>query len=101
MYLPPLRPSLRSREFKLYDEASINQIVYEYLFYFKPHRQLDEDILNLSPLVSKGFQSAGVLHHLGLYNEHKGLFHQMPVNQALTVIDEQDSDWKTIRSRIE
>ena len=45
----------------------ISKIVHAWLFWTDlGHRELDRDILDFDPLVSKGWQSMGVLHFLDL-----------------------------------
>ena len=71
---PALVISPRSREYNSYDILSRSKVVFEFLTIGKPHRQLDSDILRLDPSSSRGYQSMGILHYLGLVEDHKGFF---------------------------
>ena len=71
--LPSRDFSGRIREYLLRDNEQISQIVKTYLFdKSTTHRKLDETILGLDSSISKGYQSMGVLHYLGLKGEFKG-----------------------------
>lgn len=71
---PPLKPSGREREYTKYPIEKRDQIIYEYLFHGKKHRELDEEVLSLDALKTKGFQSMNILHFIGLKKEHQGIF---------------------------
>lgn len=79
---PDLSRSARDREFKQYNNEIISKIIKTYLFDGKSHRSIDEEILNLDSKQSKGYQSMGVLHYLGLVDNHKGIFSGMNIEEA-------------------
>lgn len=94
MVIPQLSFSTRDREYKqrAYDE--IAQITKAWLFTDdQGHRELDRDILGLDPLVSKGWQSMGVLHYLGLKKEFKGLFTDISVTEAIEHLESDEQDF--------
>lgn len=96
MVIPKLNPSSRDREYKQRNFEEISQIVQTWLFTNDiGHREMDRDILGLDPLSSKGWQSMGVLHYLGLKKEFKGIFLNSDLNKAIDELksDEQDFDF--------
>lgn len=101
MEIPKLEPSGRDREYKEYggdNSEQISQIVYAWLFTKKSNISqdaMDRDILGLDPLSSRGWQSMGVLHYLGLKQEFKGIFFDDELEQAIDLnqtIDHLKSD---------
>jgi 5-methylcytosine-specific restriction protein A len=94
MILPTLRKSSRRREFDAYDERLKSEIVEGWLFRGLTHRELDELVLGLDNAVSKGWQSMGILHFLGLKKEYNGIFSKITVSDALIIMakDEQNFD---------
>lgn len=81
--IPNPSPSDRSGEFKNYQEHLRNEVVYKYLFEAKSHRGLDEGVLGLNPVESKGYQSMGILHYLGLKAEHKGALYALDISTGI------------------
>lgn len=94
----PLRDySKRAREYLLRDNDQIVEIVKTYLFdNSTSHRKLDENILGLDASVSKGYQSMGVLHYLGLKGEFKGLFAEKSLNKAIEILQNASEDFSDI-----
>ena len=94
----PLRErSQRAREYLLRDNEQIAEIVKTYLFdNSTSHRKLDESILGLDSSVSKGFQSMGVLHYLGLKGEFKGLFADNTLTEAIEILQNTSEDFSDI-----
>ena len=96
MLIPKLDPSRKDfakRAYKQRNFEEVSQIVHTWLFTNDVgHREMDRDILGLDPLSSKGWQSMGVLHYLGLKKEFKGIFLNSDLNQAISDLksDEQD-----------
>jgi len=74
MNIPILDPVTRSREYDLYSEVVRAAVVRGWLFDGHSHRTLDHDVLGLDPVESRGYQSMGILHHLGLKKDFRGLF---------------------------
>ena len=73
--LPKLERSGRSREFDSATPMQRNSVIRGWLFADDlDHRIMDEVYLGLDPKKSKGFQSMGILHYLGLKKEFKGIF---------------------------
>ena len=64
--VPKLILSGRKREYSLYTEDERRNVVIEYLFEGKSHRQLDQDVLGLDSSESRGYQAMGILHYIGL-----------------------------------
>ncbi|MDG1143332.1 MAG: hypothetical protein P8N92_01620 [Burkholderiales bacterium] len=84
MIIPQLDPNPRDREYKKRNFEQISKVVYAWLFNNDiGHREMDRDILGLDPLTSKGWQSMGVLHHLGLKKGFKGIFESIELDQAI------------------
>ncbi len=71
MELPTLNRANRHREYDSYSSIIRGQVVYSYLFEGLSHRALDKEIIGLDPDKSKGWQSMGILHYIGLKNNHK------------------------------
>ena len=102
MIIPKLDLSKRDREFKQRNFEEISQIVHTWLFTNDVgHREMDRDILGLDPLSSKGWQSMGVLHYLGLKREFKGIFHNSELNQAIRELKSDEQDFSFIIELLE
>ncbi|WP_254914839.1 HNH endonuclease [Bacillus thuringiensis] len=91
-----LEPIKRSREFNSYNESARDTIVYEYLFHSRTHRWLDENIIELNPDESRGYQAMGILHFIGLKDKHKGIFKGLSIQEAITMLKQQDSDFSLV-----
>ncbi len=73
--MDPLKKSERTREYKSYPSSVRGQIAYVFLREKTlGHRGLDQIYLGKDPAYTKGFQSMGILHYLGLVNAHHGIF---------------------------
>ncbi len=83
MEIPRLKKTSRSREYNLYTPNQRALVVKQYLFDGKSHRQLDEDVLKLDGSESRGWQSMGILHYLGLTGDFKALFEEMTIESAI------------------
>ena len=102
MNIPELKPSTRSREYKKYSFEEISRIVKQWLLTAdKGHRQLDRDILGIDPGYSKGWQSMGVLHFLGLKKEFKGAFKDFELSDVLKELKKNDQDFSQITKFLE
>lgn len=88
--LPKLSPVSRDREYKLYPERLRDAVVYEYLFKGMSHRWIDENILGLNVDYSRGYQAMGILHHLGLKSDFKGIFKDTNELEAIEIMRNQD-----------
>ena len=66
MIFPPLNKSNRDREYNLYSSIVKKNVIQAYLFEGLSHRALDEKFIGLDSVKSKGYQSMGILHFLGL-----------------------------------
>jgi len=95
MKIPKLNPSSRSREFNQYSNSEKSLICKAWLFQGIQHRELDRTILNLDPSVTKGFQSSGVLHYLGLDKEFKGIFNGSDLVEVLNLLEDDPQDFTT------
>jgi hypothetical protein len=102
MIIPKLDPSGRDREYKHRSFEEISKIVYTWLFTKDVgHREMDRDILGLDPLFTKGYQSMGVLHYLGLKKEFKGIFHKSDLNYAIDSLKRDEQDFSFIIELLE
>jgi hypothetical protein len=102
MSLPKLDPVKRDREYKQRNFEEISQIVHNWLFTNDlGHREMDRDILGLDPLSSRGYQSMGVLHYLGLKREFKGIFQNADLNQAIRDLKSDAQDFSFIIELLE
>lgn len=84
---PPLKKSDRSAEFKNYSYSEIRNTVIEYLFNGLSHRKIDEKVLKKNPLKSRGYQSMGILHYVGIIKDHKGIFNGYSFDEAVYILN--------------
>ncbi|WEG18939.1 HNH endonuclease [Alkalihalophilus pseudofirmus] len=91
--LPILQPVKRIREYNLYEFPTRDRVVYEYLFHSRTHRWLDEHAIGLNPEESRGYQAMGILHYIGLRDKHKGIFENFDIDDAIKLLEQQDSDF--------
>lgn len=96
MNLPQINKSERSREFDAYPDIIKDRVVYNYLFEGKSHRQLDKNIIGLESESSRGWQSMGILHYLGLKDEFKGIFKGSTISAAIELLSVRNDDYKSI-----
>ncbi len=97
MLIPELKPNARDREYKLCPEHMRDSVVYHYMFEGESHRWLDENIIGEDSTYSRGWVAMGVLHHLGLVNNHKGIFKDMTIQEAINILGESNiSDFRRI-----
>lgn len=102
MKIPKLDPQKRDREYKLYTFEEKSKIVHAWMFKNDSgHREMDRDILGLDPTYSRGFQSMGVCHYLGLKKEFKGIFSQIDLDEALDLLKADKQDFKYIIELLE
>ena len=93
--LSPLYRKSRDREYNKYPPHIRGWIACEYLR--RPnfsHRQIDYEILKLDPVVSKGWQSMGVLHYQGLRPIHNGAMSGrdfLQILQEVRALDKSES----------
>ena len=92
MDIPKLKKSSRSREFVSYSPSQRASVVQAYLFGGKSHRQIDEDVLHLDSTESRGYQSMGILHYLGLVNNFKAIFDYLSINEAIHELESSAND---------
>ncbi|WP_254904634.1 HNH endonuclease [Clostridium tyrobutyricum] len=91
MLVPKLEPVKRNREYNNYGELQKDKVVYYYLFISgMSNRKMDKQILKLNPGKSNGYQSMGILHYIGLKKQHKGIFIDYSISQAINVLMQQD-----------
>ncbi len=98
VFVPNLDPVDRDREFNNCTQEQRDTIVYNFLFVKGvSNRKIDEQILGLDSDLSKGWQSMGVLHHLGIKNPHKGIFIGFSIDHAINVMSQQNlTHFKTV-----
>ncbi len=99
--IPKLQPAKRRREYNLYSDELRSQVVRGWLFSRQTHRQLDEIVLGLDGDSSRGYQSMGILHFLGLKAEFHGLFENMPENHAVELLKADPQDFGVVISFLE
>ncbi|MDA9836532.1 hypothetical protein N9C20_02205 [Luminiphilus sp.] len=97
MKIPSLDRSRRIREYNGRSFEEVAEIVGQWLFRDDVgHREMDRDILGLDPSISKGWQSMGVLHYLGLKKEFKGLFLGLSREAGIELLATDDQDFRFI-----
>ncbi|MBC3887808.1 hypothetical protein GH810_05745 [Acetobacterium paludosum] len=90
MNIPMLKHSNRKREYNLYNQNQIDEVVYCYLFDAVSHRKLDQVVLGLDSAESHGYQAMGILHYLGVTKEFKGLFSDIELEKTIDLLSEKD-----------
>jgi predicted HNH restriction endonuclease len=96
LIFPKLEPVHRSREYQAHNESIRSKVVFEYLFNSRTHRWLDENVIGLIPSESRGYQSMGVLHHIGLKDKHKGIFNGYSLQEAITLLQNQSNEFNRV-----
>ena len=86
--MPKLDPVKRSREYDKYSHEKRSLVVQGWLMEGKTHRELDRDVLDLDRKVSKGWQSMGILHFLGLKKPFRALFKGRSTEYAIKALEE-------------
>lgn len=94
--IPNLKPVTRNREYKLYSDDLRDEVVYQYLFHARTHRELDKEVLGLDSLQSRGFQSMGILHHIGLKGEYQGIFEGVELEHVLSELEKKGSSFVSL-----
>ena len=100
LQIPKLDFTIKSRnydrEFKKYSSNLKSDVVMEWLSLGTTHRNIDRKVLGLNPLTSKGFQSMGVLHYLGLKKEFSGFFKGYDKQQISDILKNDEQDFSNI-----
>lgn len=110
MGLPALNFSSRPREYEEYDETLRAKMLHAYLFEGLSYREIDTKVLNFNwggdgwTADPHGWQSKGVLRHLGINKTHKKMFEDYTVTEAIAIIkwksfnlgDEEKTGWEKI-----
>ncbi|MFD2924485.1 HNH endonuclease [Halobacillus naozhouensis] len=91
-----LAPVSRSREYNLYSDSIRDKVVYESLFNSRTRRWLDEHVIGLNPIESRGYQAMGILHFIGLKDKHKAIFKDLSINEAIQLLKKQNSDFSLV-----
>lgn len=100
--IPVLEPKSRTREYNSYKDSIRDRVIYEYLFNARTHRWLDENIIGLDADYSKGYQSMGILHFIGLKEKHKGLFEEISIYEAIEKLKKLDeNNYKLVIASLE
>lgn len=89
-HFPKLKRTIRNAEFQRYSNKQIKMVIEGYLFNNKSHRQLDYEVLGLESKKSLGYKSMAILHHLGLVESHKNIFRGFSLENAISILIEQD-----------
>ncbi|MFJ8242532.1 HNH endonuclease [Bacillus tropicus] len=92
--LPELKPSGRIREFNYYEDSLKAKVIFEHIVNGLTHRELDEAVLGLDKNNSKGFQSMGILHFLGIKANYKGVFEGKTLKEVIVILTEQEKDFE-------
>ncbi|HDR7066655.1 MULTISPECIES: HNH endonuclease [Bacillus] len=92
-----LEPVKRNREYSSYGEEIRDSVVYEYLFNAKSQCWIDENILGLDSKESKGYEAMGILHHIGIKNDHKGIFEGINISDALSLLQKEMENFNPIK----
>ncbi|EPY2275041.1 HNH endonuclease [Clostridium sporogenes] len=90
--IPSLKCSNRKREYDLYSDKERDEVIYKYLFEGKSHRILDEEIFSVDPNYSRGWQSMGILHYLGIRNEFKGIFRELEIDDVIEILQKENDE---------
>ena len=102
MDIPLIKISIRNREYNLYTKEQRMEVVSAYLFEGLSHRKIDKEILKLDDNYSRGYQSMGILHHLGLNKEFKGIFKECSIeNSILQLKSKHDESYNNLISILE
>lgn len=96
MNIPKLSPSNRIREYKSYSNELRSKVVKAWLFSNKTHRELDEELLGFDRDLSRGYQSMGILHYLGLKADFHGLFINISEADAINELNSDNQDFSQI-----
>jgi predicted HNH restriction endonuclease/predicted RNA-binding protein with PUA-like domain len=80
---PKLQPKKRDREYNKFSEYLRDKIIYESLINGQSNRWIDEHVLAEDAEYSRGWFSMGILHHLGLNEDHKGYFINQTASDAV------------------
>ena len=95
--LPKLQPSNRNREFLERSKFERARIVESWLMSGQlSHRAMDDLLLGLNPLETRGWKSMGVLAYLGLKKEFKGLFFGQSLEVAIKALQEDDQNFDLV-----
>jgi len=81
-----LQPSGRKREYEKYDLYQRRRVVTGWLFDGLTHRELDDLALGLDRHETKGYQSMGILHYIGLRGESRALFRGRSFEEVVSFI---------------
>ena len=86
MLIPKLKKEPRIREYKKYTFIQISRIVKKWLKdKTVTNRSLDRDILELDPLVTRGYETFGIRNYLGLSTEFRGLCEDISTEESIEI----------------
>ena len=86
MQIPKLANAERRREFDDYSHEEHVKVIKAYLFDGMSYRKIDRMVLKLDENHTRGWQSMGILHYLGIKDPFKGIFKGMDVKDAIEQI---------------
>lgn len=92
MIFPDLEYTSRDTEFKLYTNFQRAQVIFGYMFEGHSHRKLDELYLMKDGNKSRGWQSMGILHYLGITGKHKKIFNGYSLDEAITILQNYEKN---------
>lgn len=89
--IPILEKTERDTEYSSYVPLLRAKVIYGYLFEGMSHRALDSHYLGKDGTKSRGWQSMGILHYLGLTAKHKKLFGDLSLEEGVDVIQKDET----------
>lgn len=102
MKFPELKKTCRDGEYNSYSMMTRAEVVYQYLFEGCSHRKIDKVVLGLIPEESRGWQSMGILHHIGLIKTHKRIFSDIGLFDAIKILkDENNVEYELLIKHLE
>lgn len=94
--IPSLQPSPRSREYDSYSELLRGEVIRAWVFEGRTHRAIDAEVLGLDAVYSRGYQSMGILHHLGLKKGFQALLRDVTQEEAINLLISDSQDFGEI-----
>ena len=91
MNIPRLKKT-ECKQMKKYSDEQIQDVIREFLFQSKSHRQIDQEVLGLEPSQSRGYPTMAVLHHFGLTGKFKGIFAEYSVDEGIIELNQSSND---------
>lgn len=87
--IPGLKIKNYKQRYEKFSEHIRMEVIYAYLFQGYSHRWIDEHILGQKDKQIKGYMAMSILHHLGIIGEHKGIFKDYTLEDAIYILTAQ------------